>query len=180
MSEKEYLYWLCHIPGLGAVSIRRLYEYFGSFRAIWNAGKNEIAACKVLKAQQQEAFLENRKKTDDLQREYDGLAARGIRFLAMTDQEYPQRLRPFHDSPAGLFVKGRLPEEERPDMKQLFDELAARVTQFQSVTESSRTIMEVNLHAINQMVARQGGGRSTYKEDGSVETGPSHFTDRRI
>ena len=116
MSEKEYLYWLCHIPGLGAVSIRRLYEYFGSFRAIWNAGKNEIAACKVLKAQQQEAFLENRKKTDDLQREYDCLAARGIRFLAMTDQEYPQRLRPFHDSPAGLFVKGRLPEEERPSV----------------------------------------------------------------
>ena len=74
----------------------------------------------------------------------------------------------------------RLPEEQRPDMKQLFDELATRVTTFQSVTESSRTIMEVNLHAINQMVASQGGGRSTYKEDGSVETGPSHFTDRRI
>lgn len=74
----------------------------------------------------------------------------------------------------------RLPEEQRPDMKRLFDELATHVTTFQSVTESSRTIMEVNLHAINQMVARQGGGRSTYKEDGSVETGPSHFTDRRI
>lgn len=74
----------------------------------------------------------------------------------------------------------RLPEEERPDMKQLFDELAARVTQFQSVTESSKTIMEVNLHAINQMAARQGGGTKTYKEDGSVEAGPAHFTDRRI
>ena len=77
-------------------------------------------------------------------------------------------------------ILGKLSEEERTDMEQLFDELAARVTAFQSVTESSRTIMEVNLHAINQMVARQGGGRSTYKEDGSVETGPSHFTDRRI
>ena len=74
----------------------------------------------------------------------------------------------------------RLPEEERPDMKQLFDELAARVKQFQSVTESSKTIMEVNLHAINQMAARQGGGTKTYKEDGSVEAGPAHFTDRRI
>ena len=74
----------------------------------------------------------------------------------------------------------RLPEEERPDMKQLFDELAARVTQFQSVTESSKTIMEVNLHAINQMAARQGGGTKTYTEDGSVEAGPAHFTDRRI
>lgn len=74
----------------------------------------------------------------------------------------------------------KLPEEERPDMKQLFDELAVRVTRFQSVTESSKTIMEVNLHAINQMAARQGGGTKTYKEDGSVEAGSAHFTDRRI
>ncbi|NBK91826.1 flagellar protein FlgN [bacterium 1XD21-13] len=74
----------------------------------------------------------------------------------------------------------QLPEEQRPEVKELFDELAARVTTFQSVTESSRTIMEVNLHAINQMVAQQGGGTKTYKEDGSVEAGPSHFTDRRI
>ena len=58
-------------------------------------------------------------------------------------------------------ILGKLSGEERTDMEQLFDELAARVTTFQSVTESSRTIMEVNLHAINQMVARQGGGRST-------------------
>lgn len=77
-------------------------------------------------------------------------------------------------------ILGRLSEEQRPDMKQLFDELAARVTAFRSVTESSRTIMEVNLHAINQMAARQGGGTKTYKEDGSVEAGPAHFTDRRI
>lgn len=114
MSEKEYLYWLCHIPGLGAVSIRRLYEYFGSFRAVWNAGKNEITACSILKARQQEAFWESKKEIEDLRREYDGMTAKGIRFLAMTDKEYPQRLRPFRDSPAGLFIKGRLPEDERP------------------------------------------------------------------
>ena len=34
--EKEYLYWLCRLPCLGAVSIRKLYEYFQSFEAIYN------------------------------------------------------------------------------------------------------------------------------------------------
>lgn len=70
--------------------------------------------------------------------------------------------------------------EEQSKLQELFDELAGRVKTFQSVTESSKTMMEVNLHAINQMIAQQAGGTQTYKEDGSVEAGTSHFTDRRI
>lgn len=73
-----------------------------------------------------------------------------------------------------------LPEEQQMEMKQLFDDLAGRVKSFQTITESSKTMMEVNLHAINQVIAQQSGGTQTYKEDGSVETGASHFTDRRI
>lgn len=74
----------------------------------------------------------------------------------------------------------KAPEEQKAELQKLFDELAGRVTAFQSVTESSRTMMEVNLHAINEMIARQSGGTKTYKEDGSVEQGAAHFTDRRI
>jgi len=70
--------------------------------------------------------------------------------------------------------------EEQSKLQELFDELAGRVKTFQSVTESSKTMMEVNLHAINQVIAQQAGGTQTYKEDGSVEAGTSHFTDRRI
>lgn len=74
----------------------------------------------------------------------------------------------------------KLPEEQKADLQKLFDELAGRVKSFQSVTESSKTMMEVNLHAINEMIAMQSGGTKTYKEDGSVERGEAHFTDRRI
>ena len=74
----------------------------------------------------------------------------------------------------------RLSEEQQTETKQLFDELASRVKSFQTITESSKTMMEVNLHAINEMIAQQSGGTKTYGEDGSVQTGTSHFTDRRI
>lgn len=74
----------------------------------------------------------------------------------------------------------RLPKEQQAEMKRLFDDLADRVRSFQTVTESSKTMMEVNLHVINQMIAQRTGGTQTYKEDGSVETGAAHFTDRRI
>ena len=55
--------------------------------------------------------------------------------------------------------------EEQSKLQELFDELAGRVKTFQSVTESSKTMMEVNLHAINQVIAQQAGGTQTYKED---------------
>lgn len=73
-----------------------------------------------------------------------------------------------------------VPEEQQLELQGLFDELSERVTTFQTVTESSKTMIEVNLHAINQMMAGRTGGTQTYKEDGSVEAGTAHFTDRRI
>ena len=35
-AEKEYLYWLCQNPLLGAVTIQRLFDYYGSFKDIYN------------------------------------------------------------------------------------------------------------------------------------------------
>lgn len=76
----------------------------------------------------------------------------------------------------------QLPEGQGQDLKVLFDELGSRVSSFQSVTESSRTLMEVNLHAINKAVAmkQHGGNVRTYEEDGTVRPETAHFTDRRI
>ena len=37
MSEKEYLYLLCQVPGLGEVSLFRLQEHLGNFKGVWHA-----------------------------------------------------------------------------------------------------------------------------------------------
>lgn len=77
----------------------------------------------------------------------------------------------------------RLPQEQHEEFQELFDSLGARVKDFQSITESSRAIMEVNLHAINKMVAQKAYGSAnvrTYEDDGSVRPETAHFTDRRI
>lgn len=77
----------------------------------------------------------------------------------------------------------RLPEEQHKEFQGLFDTLGNRVKDFQSITESSKAIMEVNLHAINKMVAQKTYGSAnvrTYEDDGSVRPETAHFTDRRI
>ena len=79
-------------------------------------------------------------------------------------------------------ILGRLPEEQQPEFRELFDTLGSRVKEFQSITESSKAMMEVNLHAINKMAAQAHGGTSTrtYEGDGSLQAETPHFTDRRI
>ena len=63
--EKEYLFMLSHVTGLGAISIRRLGEYFGSYEAVWNCERNELSKNGVLNDKRQEAFWDWHKKEGD-------------------------------------------------------------------------------------------------------------------
>lgn len=114
MEEKEYLYYLMHVPGIGAVSIFRLHEYFRSFRAAWTADEKEYFELGFLNSQRIQAVLKTRETEDRMKKEYERLKENKIRFVAYFEEEYPERLKPFHDRPAGLFVRGKLPEDGIP------------------------------------------------------------------
>lgn len=113
--EKEYLYWLCRIRGnIGAVKIRKLWEYAGSFEAVYNMKKQDLFRLSFLLAGDADTLLDG--KQDFLQRldEYHSLKERGIQFITPMDSEYPSRLQLIYDMPMGLFVRGRLPREDIP------------------------------------------------------------------
>ena len=116
MTEQEYLYWLVHIQGLGAVTIKKLYTYFESFREIWKAGEQELSASKCLRGGQIQALLSGKEKIEANRREYEKLKEQGIRFVTFLDVEYPKRLLPLYDSPAALFVKGKIPKDDMPSV----------------------------------------------------------------
>ena len=112
--EKEYLYWLCHVSVLGAVSIRKLHEYTGSYKKIYNIEGKELQQLGLLKQSQITAFEESKLKRDVYRRELEELEHQGIRFITSGESGYPKRLLEIYGYPAGIFFKGRLPEEERP------------------------------------------------------------------
>lgn len=114
--EKEYLYWLCQIPGLGAVTIDRLYDYCGSFQDIYNIEEKSLVDNKFLNERQAECFQTMKGKRDHYKKEYHSLEKMGIRFLTPWDSEYPKRLMHIYGKPMGLYVKGKLPEPERPSI----------------------------------------------------------------
>ncbi len=112
--EKEYLYWLCCCPHLGAVSIRKLYEHFHSFETIYNMEEISFPTKSGIKVSLKKALKEWRSQFFLCREEYMKLSQRQIRFVTPFDGDYPKRLFDMADYPMGLFVKGRLPTEECP------------------------------------------------------------------
>ncbi len=114
MNEKEYLYWLCRTPSFGAVTIHKLYERYGSFTAIYNIEGTALAAEHMVSREAAEEFDGWKPQLGRMKDEYDSLSERGIRFVSILDEEYPGRLTHIYGNPVGIYVKGRLPEEEMP------------------------------------------------------------------
>ncbi len=113
-TENEYLYWLCQIPRLGPVAIENLRGRYGSFRAVYNIEGTRLAEARLLKRSAAACFDSWKGCLDETVREYRSLGRRGLRFLSVLDADYPDRLRHINGNPAGLYVKGRLPEDGRP------------------------------------------------------------------
>ena len=114
--EKEYLYWLCSLLNLGAVSIRRLYEHFQSFEVIYNIEDNEMESAGILNRSQRKALAQWRGQLDVCRQAYERLSEEKVRFITPLDDDYPKRLLEIYDYPMGLFVKGRLPKEDLPSV----------------------------------------------------------------
>ena len=112
--EKEYLYWLCHVPAIGAVKINKLYEYAGSFKRIYNMEGKEFERAGILNEKEGVSFEEWKPKQEGFKRELEDLTNRGISFVTPCESAYPKRLLPIYSRPMGIFFKGKLPDEDRP------------------------------------------------------------------
>lgn len=109
--EKQYAYWLCNLPGVGNVAIKRLLEVCGGTpERVYHA--SEKLWKQVLNATQ---FERMKQLTAEwrLEEEYGRMKEQGISFLLQEDDRYPKRLKDIPDAPYGIFYKGRLPEEDK-------------------------------------------------------------------
>ena len=114
--EKEYLYWLCQIPFLGAVTIQKLFDYYGSFEDIYNIEEKSLEECSLIHKRNQEAFFRWKQELNRCREEYRRLPEKGIIFITPWEDAYPQRLKTLPSRPAGLYVRGRLPNDDRPSL----------------------------------------------------------------
>jgi DNA processing protein len=107
------IHWLAltTIPNVGSVTARKLLERFGSVEAIFDAPEEELLRVPRITA---EAVAHLRAVSfDTLADELASLSDEGLQVLTWDDDDYPANLRPAHDAPMLLFVRGDLlPEDE--------------------------------------------------------------------
>lgn len=116
LQEKAYLYWLCQVPTLGAVTIRNLQEYFQSFSAIYNIEETALLKSELLRSDQIASIKAWKGHLAECIEDYRKLGERKIRFVTPLDEEYPERLLGLYDYPMGLYVKGQLPKDRIPSV----------------------------------------------------------------
>lgn len=127
-------WWLAQTPGWGAVKLRQLTECMGTekqirdllmvcdspetylqwIRIAWGQSDSGMAGEDLrIKPLDVRRLWEHKGSQRKCQEEYCRWKELGIRFVSISDSEYPQRLRQIYDPPYALYVRGNLPQEDR-------------------------------------------------------------------
>ena len=113
LTENDYALWLFNIRGIGNKAIDKLLCGDRTCKEIYSMDKKELSM--ILSPKQVESLMKSR-NVWDFEKERRKLENNGIRFISRIDDEYPEKLKNIADPPFALYVKGRLPDPERPSV----------------------------------------------------------------
>lgn len=71
----------------------------------------------------------------------------------------------------------RVPDNEREELYELFDELSREIQMFREINEDSNQILQTNIHSIEKALYKKTGG--VYNEKGKNEAEVRHMTNRK-
>lgn len=106
-----YWYWLSNIPGVGRAHVDKLLDVFVTPENIFHANEHDI--CDVLQTNHLQKQFFHSKDEKNIIHSYKMLADKEIQFIHRDSENYPHRLKELYDAPYGLYLKGRLPNEEK-------------------------------------------------------------------
>lgn len=113
----RYEWWFAGIRPLSDKKKRLLRETYGSgkeiYKKLYNIEEKHFHEIKEL-TEQDIRIIRQAARTRDPAGEYEAAMDKGIRFVPYFIEEYPERLRDFTGMPYALYVKGELPEDDRP------------------------------------------------------------------
>ncbi len=115
MTEQELIdfYMLTRVRGLGKKSLHKListYQNAGNILALSDREIDQILGPKTAENFKYTKRIWNKEK------EYKKMIDMGIRIIPYSDESFPEKLRTIPDPPACLFVKGKLPDNNKPSV----------------------------------------------------------------
>jgi len=131
MDQKRYWVGFNLARGIGAVRLQALIRYFGDVGSAWQASPDKLRAAglgpKVV-----ERLVEIRRSVE-LDKLCDRIAAQGIQVLTWEDDNYPPHLKEIEQPPPVLYVRGEVLAE---------DHFAVAIVGTRKVTPYGRQITE--------------------------------------
>ena len=105
--SNDLKYWLGlnTIPELGPVTIKRLFDHFGSSEKVWQA--TDFSGIEGLRPKAISSFLVNRAKVD-LDAELAKVSSAQVKVTTLADDDYPELLKNIYDPPPVLYYRGEL------------------------------------------------------------------------
>ncbi len=116
MNNKEICMWLSGIKGIGNKKIKSLIEYFKEPHRVYDCSISELEKVTCLSERDVESIVIAREEKyidDNVRRKMYDLERRGIKYIDYYDKEYPLRLKNIYDYPLGVYVRGRLPKDDK-------------------------------------------------------------------
>lgn len=103
MQKELYYYWLDNVPGIGRATMRRLMEVM-SPKELYEQGAKDP---KLPLMEKQRNSIEQHRLKWELEKEWEKLQRKGIRFFCIHSRDYPKKLKAIPDPPMVLYQKGQ-------------------------------------------------------------------------
>lgn len=107
----KYEYWFANIKGIGNQKKKRIRERLVSAQELYYIEETGLQALGVEEKDAQ--IIRKSIETWDLEEEYERMQQKKIQFYPFFHSDYPEKLKQISSPPYALYVKGRLPKEDR-------------------------------------------------------------------
>lgn len=105
--NKKFWIAFSSIEQIDSLFIKMLYEHFGDIEKAFNASFAELEQIEGLNVRYAKNFIKYRDKVD-IDKVFADVESKGINFLTLEDEKYPQMLKNIYNPPAVLYYKGKL------------------------------------------------------------------------
>ncbi len=120
MTKEEYWFWLCNCPNIYPQDIQRLLKIFDSPEELFKTSPEILekeleklnGITPIVQKRQREALVNSRKE-EEIKRNLEKRRKEGVSFVCIDSPDYPEHFSVLPDKPYAIYVKGRLPDENK-------------------------------------------------------------------
>lgn len=113
MNDEKYEWWFAGLRTISDKKKRLMRQEIKNAKDIYNIEETRLKSIEFLTEKDKET-IQRSIENFELEQEYQAFQKKNIMFIPYFDEKYPERLKQISAPPYALYVKGSLPDENKP------------------------------------------------------------------